>query len=288
MVLVTGITGLTGRFLYDILCREKIKFRCLVRKSSKYKELKPYTSVEFVTGDVTSVEDIAVALDGIDTVIHLVNIRSSPQIIEACKIRNIKRVIFINTTSIYSKYQRYAKQYEELEKHILASDLDYTIIRPTMIYGNEQDKNIRKLVKLVATLPVFPIVGKGSHLMQPIYAKDVAEVIFSAYKNDISIKNSYNVAGKETMSYLQLIKEIGKALDRDLKLFFVPYKLALAIGRIGDYIPNGLITYEKIQRLGEDKCFDYSEASKDLGFSPMSFSEGIKKEVAALKKAGLI
>lgn len=289
MLLVTGITGLTGRFLYELLIKDGITARFLVRETGSYKELQKVDSAHFVTGDVSKAADIAAVLDNVDTVIHLVNIRYSPQIIEACKMRNIKRVIFVNTTSVYSKYQSAAGKYKELEANILSSGLDYTVIRPTMIYGNGQDKNIHKLIKLADRLPVFPIVGKGNHLMQPIYAGDAAWAIYKAYKKgETSLGKCYNIAGKEPLSYLELIKEIGAALGKNLRLIHVPYGIALAIGRLGDLIPNGLITYEKIQRLAEDKFFDYSDAVRDLDFAPMSFTEGVRKEVASLKEAGVL
>ena len=107
----------------------------------------------------------------------------SPEIIEACKVSGINRIVIVTTTGIFSKYQQYSEEYKKLETIILDCGLNYTIIRPTMIYGNHQDKNIHKLVKIVNKYPIVPVIGKGYGLMQPIYAKDLAEVIAAAYMN---------------------------------------------------------------------------------------------------------
>jgi len=68
MLLITGITGLTGRFLYEELLDKKKKFKCLVRKSSGIKSLRDYKNVEFVYGDVANEKDIINALEGVNEV----------------------------------------------------------------------------------------------------------------------------------------------------------------------------------------------------------------------------
>jgi len=288
MLLITGITGLTGRFLYEELLDKKKKFKCLVRKSSGIKSLRDYKNVEFVYGDVANEKDIINALEGVNEVIHMVNIRYSSQIIKACKFCGVKRVVFVSTTGIYSKYRNCSSLYKKLEEEIFNSGLDYTIIRPTMIYGNEQDKNIHKLVKIVNKYPIFPIPGKGENLVQPIHAKDLASVIVKACCEKRSIKQAYNVAGKEPITFKNLIYQIANALNKKIKIVHIPYKVALVAGKIGDIIPNSLIKYERVLRLLEDKNFDYRKAKEELGFSPMSFEEGIKLEIEALRKSGVI
>lgn len=289
MLLVTGITGLTGRFLFGEFKRQRRvgDLRCLIRSSSDLSWMGDVIP-DFCCGDVSDIKDLARCMEGVEGIIHLVNIRHSPQVIEACKQTGVKRVIFVNTTGMYSKYQAYSGLYRQLEERILASGLEYTIIRPTMIYGNHLDKNIHKLVKLMKRLPVFPVIGDGSSLMQPIYAEDLAKVIYHAFESEKAIGNDYNVAGREPVSYMELLKEIANALGRKPLFFQVPYSFALLAGRLGDFIPNGLVNLERIQRLSEDKAFDYSKARDELGFNPMPFREGVMFEVKSLKKVGLI
>jgi len=289
MLLVTGITGLTGRFLFSEIKQDGKMggTRCLVRKTSDLSwmgERRP----DFCYGDASNVDDLVKSMKGVSGVIHLVNIRCSPQVIEACKKTGVRRVVFVNTTGMFSKHQAYSGLYRRLEENILASGLDHTIIRPTMIYGNHLDKNINKLVRLVNRLPVFPVVGDGKSLMQPVYAGDLARVVYRAYKSNRSVGEDYNVAGKEPLSYLELLKSIALALGKSPYFIHIPYSLALLAGRIGDFIPNGMVNLEKIQRLSEDKSFCYSKAQNDLGYSPISFLEGIRLEVQSLRKMGII
>ena len=289
MILVTGITGLTGRFLLGSLRESGYDgiIRCLVRSQSDLSWVKD-EKVEFFYGDVNNVHTLVPALKGVDGVIHLVNIRSSPQIMEACQITGVNRALIITTTGVFSKYRECSREYEGLENQIMSSDLDYTIIRPTMIYGNQRDRNIHKLVKIVNKYPLVPVVGDGQGLMQPIYAKDLADAVARAYLSEKSSGKAYNVAGKQPLKYIDVLQLIANELGKQRKYLKVPISIALAVGFVAEKISNGIITVEKIKRLKEDKVFDYSEAERELGFSPIAFEEGIKLEIKALKDARAI
>jgi len=286
LILVTGITGLTGRFLWQLFLNDNRihELRCLVRGESNLGWMGEHRPA-LCFGDVGSHQDLVRAMQGVDSVIHLVNIRYSPQIITACQQVGVKRVVFVNTTGIFSQHQEYSCLYKQLERGIEASTLDYTIVRPTMIYGNGQDKNIHKLIKLLKVLRIFPIIGDGKSLMQPIYAGDLAKVIKLGLDKPTAIRQAYNVAGKEALSYRELLENISDAMGRTTRFIHVPFFLALILGRIGDYLPLGFIKTEPIRRLREDKAFDYSKAKNELGFNPLSFEEGVKLEVAALNEA---
>ncbi len=289
MLFITGITGLTGRFLLNALREAGYDgpIRCLVRERSDISWISD-PGVELYQGDVTGFDSLAPGLQGVAGVIHLVNIRSSPQIIRACRESGVKRAVFVNTTGIYSKYQKYSGEYKVLEQDIQQSGLDYTIIRPTMIYGNQRDKNIHKLVLVIDRYPVVPIIGAGQSLMQPIYAQDLARSLASAWLSPAAVGKAYNVAGKEPVTYATILSLIADVLGKRRTFIRVPYGLALLAGYVGEVIPNGLLDTEKVKRLREDKAFSYDEAAGDLGFEPRSFEEGIVLEIAALRQAGLL
>lgn len=170
--------------------------------------------MEFVSGDVRDVPTVAASLAGAEVLIHLVGIRQAPEIMEACRRAGHRRVVFINTTGIYSRYRKVAADYVRIEEAILGSELEYTIIRPTMIYGNHRDKNIHRLVRIVNRLAVIPIVGGGRGLMQPIYARDLAAVTARSALSPHVTRRAYNVAGKEPLSYRELLQEIATALGK--------------------------------------------------------------------------
>lgn len=290
MLFITGVTGLTGRFLIDCLREAGYigPIRCLVREHSDVSWIRDKDNTELYLGDVSNVKSLKVGLKGIEGVIHLVNIRFSPQIIEACHSAKVKRVIIVSTTGIYSKYRECSEEYKSLEKTIIESGLDYTIIRPTMIYGNQRDKNIHRLIMIIDKFPVIPVVGDGTGLMQPIYARDLARAIAEAYVRPVSIGKAYNVAGKNPIKYIEILKLIADKLRKRRLFVKIPYSISLLAGYIGGLLNSKLIDVEKVKRVREDKVFDYSDAVRDLDFSPISFEEGIQLEINALREVGLI
>ncbi len=289
MLLITGITGLTGRFLLGCLREAGYDgpIRCLVREQSDVSWIRD-NNVDLYIGDVSNVQSLKSAIIGASSVIHLVNICYSSQVMQACYSANVSRIIIVSTTGIFSKFREYSGKYRQIEKNIITSDLQYTIIRPTMIYGNERDKNIHKLVRIVNRYPMVPVAGNGQGLMQPIYARDLGDVIAAAYLKPISKGKVYNVAGKQPIKYIDILKLIATAVGKKRIFVHIPYAMAVLAGHVGQIVPNGLINIEKIRRLQEDKVFDYSKAAADLGFRPISFDEGIRLEIKALKDAHII
>lgn len=289
MLGITGSTGLTGRFAIDALREQGYvgMVRCLTRPASMHCDVDAGLKIERYSGDCRDVASLVGFLAGVDNLVHLAGIRFAENVISAC-LSGVSRVTFINTTGMYSRYSKYAAEYMRIEEAIKTSGLRYTIVRPTMIYGNHLDHNIHKLVKVINRLPVIPVVGDGRSLMQPIYAKDLADVVVRAALDSSTIHKEYNVAGESPIKYRDLLNEICMALGKRRPFVHIPNWLAMVAGYLGEVVPNGLVNVEKIQRLREDKHIDYSQARDELGFSPRSFHEGIVLEVDSLRRAGVI
>jgi nucleoside-diphosphate-sugar epimerase len=289
VILITGITGLTGKFLYrelkTKLPTQKIKY--LVRETSDVSWMDG--NDELVTGDLYEQEDVTSALQGCDSVLHLAPRSVLPHVIKGCELNKIHRIFYVNSTGIYSQFKSSSHADKKNEVLLKESGLTYTIVRPTMIYGNEQDGNMHMLIKIMKRTPLYPVLGKGHGLMHPIYAQDLAKCLVEVLRKEKITRNKeYNVAGFEPLRYRDILTKIASALDKKVRFIHIPYGLALFAGKIGDKIPNPLITHEKVLRLNEDKHFDYSLAKDELNFSPISFEEGIRLEVEELRKNNII
>lgn len=290
MIAVTGICGLTGRFFIPSLRAQGYHgpIRCLVRPGSNRTGLAT-DGVQYIVGDCTDPGSLAELIREADILVHIAGIHLAERVIEACRAGSLNRVLFVNTTGMYSRYKAYAAEYRRIDELIQKSGLAYTIIRPTMIYGNGRDRNICRLVHIVNRMPVMPVVANGKALMQPIYAPDLASVIARAALEPVSIGRTYNVAGQSPLAYREVLGQIAMALGKKRLFVNIPFGFALVMGYLGDIIrPGGLIGSERIRRLREDKAFKYDEAERDLAFTPRSFSEGIRLEVRALREEGAI
>lgn len=280
-VLVTGATGFTGSRVVPLLLNSGYQVRCLTRATSDRSPLSALT-VEWATGDLANVESFTTALRGVDALVNIASLGfgHAESIVSAAKEAGVKRGIFISTTAIFTQLNAGSKSIRlAAEEAIQASGLDYTILRPTMIYGSPRDRNMWRLMRLLRITPIMPIFGDGESLQQPIFVDDVAQAVMLALKTDATIGKSYNIAGKDPLTYNQVIDTVSMALGKNVWKLHLPYLPIVRALQFTERMRLPLpIKAEQVLRLNENKAFSYEDAQKDFGFSPRSFEEGIRAE----------
>lgn len=214
MILVTGITGLTGRFLYKELKKTHLPIKYLVRKSSNISFMDA-ASDYIAFGDQKKADEVRAAMSDVDSVLHLAPRDQLKNILDECVVNHIQRIFYVNSTGIYSKFKSSSNIDIQNEEMLKNSGLIYTIIRPTMIYGNNQDGNMHILIKIMSKTPFFPIIGKGDGLMHPIYAGDLAKFLVSILLNEEKTRfQDYNVAGRYPLRYKDILQKMANALGK--------------------------------------------------------------------------
>lgn len=281
-VLVTGATGFTGSRLIPLLLQNGFQVRALTRPTSDRTPLSALT-VEWVKGDLSDAQALTVALRDVDALVNIASLGfgHADNIIASVKAAGVKRGIFISTTAIFTQLNAGSKSVRlAAEEAIQASGLDYTILRPTMIYGSRRDRNMWRLIRLLKVTPVMPIFGDGESLQQPIFVDDVAQAVLLALQNDAAIGKSYNIAGKVPLTYNQVIDTVALALGKRIWKLHIPYMPIVRALQFTEQMNIRLpIKAEQVLRLNEDKSFSYADAQRDFGFSPRSFEEGIGIEI---------
>lgn len=287
-ILVTGGCGFTGSFVVPELIRQGHRVCCFVRPTTDRTLLKDH-DLSWQTGDLADTDSLAKALEGIDAIVNIASIGfgHAPMIVQAAKLAGVKRAVFFSTTAIFTTLNAPSKAIRlKAEKNICESGLDYTILRPTMIYGSSRDRNMYRLIRFLKKWPAIPVVGSGDYLQQPVYVKDLALAVKNTLLSDKTIKKCYNVPGCNTLEFNEIIDCVGALLKKNIKKIHVPLPPIIAglnlIERWGGHPP---IKSEQILRLNENKTFDYEAARQDFGYSPREFKEGIRCE---LKEMGLI
>lgn len=283
MILLTGATGFLGGFVLEELVKRGHEVTCFVRESSNIDKIKEL-NVHYEYGELDDYKSICNALKDKDALINIASLGfgHAPNILNACQEMNIKRTLFISTTGIFTKLNPDSKKTRlEAERLIKESNLDYTIIRPTMIYGTPKDRNMWRLVKYLRKLRVLPILGDGTYLQQPVYVRDLAWAVVSAYETESSIKKAYNISGAEPLTYNDIVDITGKALGKKVIKLHISAKLSHDVLKIYEkFSKKPFLKAEQVLRLNENKDFSHEEAMRDFGYKPRSFEEGIKLEVA--------
>ena len=288
-ILITGATGFTGRFVCrEMLSRAK-EFHCLVRRGSDTRWLLQQ-NIPIVVGDLNDPVSLARAFGDYGTLVNVASIGfgAAPNIISACLASGIKRALFVGTTAVFTSLNARSKGPRmEAEIAIRASGLDFTLLRPTMIYGSPADRNMVRLLRLIRYSPIVPVFGNGRSLQQPVHVEDVAWAICEALYSLKTIGKEYNISGRSPLSFNEVIHTSCRALGRRPLVVHLPAKpmifLLRALERCRLRLPIGS---EQILRLNEAKSFDHDSARADFGYQPRGFAAGIKDEIRLLD-AGL-
>jgi uncharacterized protein YbjT (DUF2867 family) len=281
-IFVTGATGFTGSRTVPLLLKNGFDVRCLYRASSDRSSLDGL-DIEWVLGDVSDTASLTSAMQGTDALVNIASLGfgHADLIIRAAKDAGIQRAVFISTTAIFTQLNAPSKKVRvAAELAIETSGLKFTILRPTMIYGGPRDRNMWRLIKFMRLSPIVPIFGDGKYLQQPIFVDDVAAAVLSCLKADITIGKSYNIAGKQAITYNEVIDTIAKAMNKRVWKLHIPSRPVVGLLKLFEKMRIPFpIKAEQVLRLNENKDFSYAEAERDFGFTPLSFEEGIGLEL---------
>jgi len=207
------------------------------------------------------------------------------ELMENCGIR---RIVALSSTSRFTKgnspderekenISRLIDAEERLAEWAAQRGIEWTILRPTLIYGLGRDTNISEIARLIRRYRFFPLFGAAQGLRQPVFAGDVAQACMAALLNPQASGRSYNISGGETLPYRAMVARVFGALGRSPRFIRVPLILFRLFVMILRLFPRyGNWSTAMAERMNLDMVFDHSEASRDLGFSPKGFDLGAR------------
>ncbi len=284
-VLLTGATGFTGSHVLSILRARNLKVRCLVRRPDLL-SLDAWDGVEVVAGDLGDQTVVERAAKDCELLINVASIGfgHAPGVVQAVRSAGVTRAVFISTTAIFTQLNAPSKAVRvEAEEAIRGSELRWTILRPTMIYGTDRDRNICRLIRYLRRYPVLPVFGAGEHLMQPIHVGDLAAGIVNAAFRECTHGREYNLSGAVPLTYNKIVQTLASLMGRRVKLWHLPYR---PVVRMLNFAENCGFRFplkgEQILRLNENKAFEWSDAARDFGFSPRDFARGAADELSSM------
>ena len=266
---------------------------CLVRQTSNIDWIDKIQNTRVIYGNLDDINSLVKCMQEVDIVINIAGIRKALNVIEAMERVGVKKGIFVNTTGIFSKFRMASEEYKFIEPKMIEkfrnNGVKFAIIRPTMIYGNGKDNNVRKFALYLNRHSLFPIFGDGSALIQPVYYKDVAKALIALVENEQCWGKAYNVSGGVAITYRRFIEIIAEALGKKVRFIRLPLHPAVwAVSILNRIIPSFPIKTEQVLRTTEDRSFDYTDAKNCFGYNPINFEEGIKLEIEELKREGYL
>lgn len=263
-ILITGATGFIGKNLIPLL-NKRYNVTGLAKTNGK----------NIINHDLTKKID----LTGFDVVIHLAwsknydeNILIIKNLIYSCKNSKIKKLIVLSSMSSKRKYpDNYGKTKKKIEDLVKNSGINYTILRPSIIYGSGST-SFSFILNYLKNLPFVPIIGTGRYAIYPVYIGDVVKSINNCINNKKTNRKEYDLPGAEKIYFLELINELKKASN----IHKPNIKIPLLLCRIFSIFIPGILSKENLRNITEDSLADSSEARKDFKYNPISFREGVK------------
>jgi len=286
-LLVTGGSGFLGGYVLREAARRGHETVALARTAAAASTVAA-RGAKPITGDLDAAgrlgETFAAAqCDG------LVNLASlgfghGPAIVAAAEQAGISRAIFVSTTAVTTTLAAPTKAVRlAAEERIRSSGLDWTIVRPTMIYGAPGDRNLSRLLALLARTPVLPVPGGGDHLQQPVHVADLAGAVLAAAERPGTAGSCYDIAGPRAQAFGELLAISARAVASRTRFIPVPLAPVIAVARGYERISRRpRIRAEQLQRLAEDKAFVIEDAVRELDYAPRTFAAGIRAEAQAL------
>jgi nucleoside-diphosphate-sugar epimerase len=285
-VFVTGGSGFLGSYVVPRLVERGDTVHALARSTEAARRVGSLGAVP-QPGDLDDAAsvDAAFAASDADTLVNLASLGfgHAETIVAAAEEAGMQRALFVSTTAIFTKLPAPSRAVRvAAEDTVRSSGLDWTILRPTMIYGSPEDRNMWRLLRLLRRSPVVPVPGSGRSLQQPVHVDDLAATIVRTLDRPVSSRRCYDVAGPSAITFREVIEQAGAAVGRRPLILPVPLGPAVALAGIVERVTRSpRLRAEQIQRLDEDKAFDISAAVADLGHDPRPFSAGIAAEAAA-------
>jgi uncharacterized protein YbjT (DUF2867 family) len=212
-----------------------------------------------VPGDIRHPEEWAESARGAAAVINMAHVGFAEHVVKACQLAGVRRVISLSSTRRFTQFpERTARMVIAGEAAFAASGLDWTVLRPSMIFGGDRDNNLEKLVRWLRKCPVLPLPGGGRNLVQPVFTWDVVDAIVRALERpETTVGRALTLAGPRAMTQRELYEIVGRALGRKVILVPVPFGLMLAgAGLLEKTQRRPLITRDQVRRTLEDKAFD--------------------------------
>ncbi len=296
MILVTGGSGFMGSKLVKNLVKKGHQVRAMVVENDPLLINLKGIDCEIVTGDITKPQTLDLAMNGVNTVFHLaavmvsdnnelfhrINYEGTKNVVEKAVEEGIEHFVYISAAAANYKvrtvYGETKIQAEQLMKK-KQSKTNFTIIRPTLLYGPDGGQEfLMYLNKLKKFNWFIPIVGSGKHKKRWVSIDDIIEGLSLVVDKPITYGKMYNMGGGSSHTMKEYTKMLCIQLKIKKPIVPIPVFICYIIAWILQFIQERpLLKRDTILGVIMDADFSIEDAKKDLGYNPISFEEGIQK-----------
>ncbi len=291
MLLITGGTGFVGAYILEALEKKmpRNQVRVFSREGADLDKLRSQ-GYDTATGSVTNLEEVRRAMQGVDSVIHLVAIiREAPSrgqtfdrvmgegtenVIKAAKEAGVKRFIFMSALGATNMSTPYFRNKMRGEDAVKTSGIPYTIFRPSFQIGAGGE--FTDLLKQLTMFPIVPVLGPGNYPVQPMYVRDMARYFAQALEDERYANQTFEVGGPQVFEYNDMIRQTLEAQGKKGVLFHSPLPLVRPMIPIIDKVMPKLITKDQFIMLLEGSATKDRRLQEIGGFEMVPFRKAVE------------
>jgi len=246
MILVTGASGTIGSEVVKALGGSGVK----VRAGYRTRPQNIPSGVESVALDFDDGDTVAAALMGVETVFLLSNmVDPERKVVDAAKRAGVKRIVKLSVNGATEEKFTLARWHRAVEKHIEASGLSWTFLRPAGFMQNFINYMGETIRKQSAFYTATGTTGAGAH----IDARDIGAVAARVLTGKGHEGKAYELTGPRAISYDEAAQVLSKAVGREIKhAAITPEQLrqgALGMGMPAPYV-DALVDLDRAYSTG--------------------------------------
>lgn len=280
LITLFGGGGFVGRYVAQALLAAGARVRVAQRIPRDAWFLKPLGGLgqtQFVAADVTRPATVARAIEGADGVVNLVgsfadmaavNAGGARIVAEAAAAKGVGALVHISALGADPEsLSTYGRTKGEGEKAVLAAFPGATILRPSLVFGRE-DQFTNRFAGMIAGAPVLPVL-RGRTRFQPVYVHDVAEAVAKALAApEAHAGRTYELGGPDVLTMTELYRWLGRTIGREPPMVDLPDSLGSLIAAFG-FLPGAPITMDQWRMLQRDNVVNAgAEGLGALGIDP--------------------
>ena len=298
-ILVTGANGFVGRHTVPALLDAGHRVVAMVRTEPagdtvlRRLSTPERDSVEIRLGDVTKRESLTPVMREVDAVLHLaaiprdydggqtlrlVNTEGTRNVLDAARAAGVRRFVHQGALGVIDDPElHYASSKANAEALVAASGLDWTITKPSLLFG-PGDGFFNILAGLVRMSPgVVPLTGTGQSRFQPLWIGDLARIIVAVFADPSTVGCTYELGGPAYWTYREIVEEVLRGMGTRRALVPMPVALIRLVAGSAEFVrlPFPVAT-DQLRQLKLDNIGPLAAVREAFGFEPRSMSGGLE------------
>ena len=283
-VVVTGAAGFVGTHTCRALAADGWRVLALVRDPVSAAERLGHMPVEIRVGDMHDAPYLRSSIDGAYAVVHLaavaiergadsfqsVNVEATRNVLDAAKAARVAHFIHMSQNgSDSSSPHRFLQSKGVAQDMVVASGLEWTVLRPSVIFGPE-DAFINVLARIVRLTPlVLPLPGNGRSRFQPVAVDDIAHVIARALADETTRGSMYPLGGPAPLSLRDIAARVLIAMNVSRQIVSVPTAaMRPLVAALSHVLPRPPVTPELLDTLVIDNTVPDNTITSVFGITP--------------------